>query len=213
MANLTLYSFFRSSSSWRVRIALALKGLEYDYKPVDILNGQQRSDEYLKLNPMGSVPTLIHNGNKLTQSLAILEYLDELYPDPPLLPKNDPIKRCKVRGLSLLIATDIQPLQNIRVMRYIGESKFKFATWAVENGLTALEHSLQETAGRYSYGNDITLADICLVPQIAHAIDRFYIDIKKYRTVSRINDELKSHESFLKAHPENQPDYPNRFQV
>ena len=107
MANLTLYSFFRSSSSWRVRIALALKGLEYDYKPVDILNGQQRSDEYLKLNPMGSVPTLIHNGNKLTQSLAILEYLDELYPDPPLLPKNDPIKRCKVRGLSLLIAADI----------------------------------------------------------------------------------------------------------
>lgn len=203
----TLYSFFRSSCSWRVRIALALKNIEYECKTINLLKNEHKSEEFLAINPMGKVPVFVHNGNKLSQSPAILEYLDEVYPDYPLLPNGDPLKNCKIRNIALLIAADIQPLQNPSVFKYLGGNGNKFATWAVINGLEAVEKELLETSGRYTCGNEITLADIYLVPQVYNAVARFNIEIQNYPVISKVYSELFTHDSFLKTHPKYQPDF------
>ena len=155
---------------------------------------------------MGKVPVLVHNGNKLSQSLALLEYLDEVYPNYTLLPNGDPVKSCKIRNIALLVAADIHPLQNPPVFEYLEGNGKNFATWAVTNGLEAVEKELLETSGRYTCGNEITLADIYLVPQVWNAVTRFNIDIQNYPLISKVYRELITLDSFSKTHPKYQPD-------
>lgn len=208
MSKPVLYSYFRSSCSWRVRIALALKGIEYEYKAVNLLKGEQKGEAYKQVNPQGGVPALVVNDHCLSQSISIIEYLDEVYPDPPLLPENDPIKRADVRRLSLLIAADIQPIQNLKVLKFVGdERKMEFGHWVIDTGFQALEKSLVETAGKYCYGDELTMVDICLVPQVFNA-NRFKVDMSQYPTISRIHDELVKLDAFKAAHFSQQPDCP-----
>uniref|UniRef100_A0A8C8ZHJ5 maleylacetoacetate isomerase n=1 Tax=Prolemur simus TaxID=1328070 RepID=A0A8C8ZHJ5_PROSS len=177
-----LYSYFRSSCSWRVRIALALKGIDH---------------EMITIN-------LIKDGG---QQLAIIEYLEETRPTPRLLPQ-DPKKRASVRMISDLIASGIQPVQNLSILEQVGQEKQ--LTWAqnvITSGFTALEQILQSTAGRCCVGDEVSMADLCLVPQVANA-ERFKVDLTAYPTISRINKTLLSLEAFQVSHPCRQPDTP-----
>ncbi|CAG5126849.1 unnamed protein product, partial [Candidula unifasciata] len=160
-----LYSYFRSSASWRVRIALAIKGVKYEYRAVSLVKGEQFSDEYKKLNPMGQIPTLLIDGHCLTQSLPIIEYLEEKYPEPALLPK-DSFGRAQVRALAEIVNSGIQPLQNLRIIKQVGEGQSEWARHHIEFGFKALEAMMANTAGVYSYGDQVTMADVCLVPQV-----------------------------------------------
>jgi maleylpyruvate isomerase len=175
LAAMRLHGFFRSSASWRVRIALGLKGIAHDKISLDLLKGEHRTPAYLALNPQGLVPALVlDDGVVLTQSLAICEYLDEVVPAPPLLPA-DVVGRAHVRALAQQIACEIQPLQNPRVLNRLrdnGVDKEGVKAWArgvIEDGLDAYEARLAATAGRFSFGDQPTLADICLVPQLGNA--------------------------------------------
>ncbi|KAF6351369.1 glutathione S-transferase zeta 1 [Rhinolophus ferrumequinum] len=166
-----LYSYFRSSCSWRVRIALALKSIDYETVPVNLVKdgGQQFSEEFQALNPMKQVPALKIDGITIGQSLAIIEYLEETRPTPRLLPL-DPKKRCLVRMISDLIASGIQPLQNLSVLQQMGqENRLTWAQKVINSGFNALEQVLQNTAGKYCVGDEVSMADLCLVPQVANA--------------------------------------------
>jgi len=208
MAEPTLYSYFRSSCSWRVRIVLALKNIKYNYEPISLLKGEQRSDEYKLVNPSGTVPCLVINGHSLSQSLSIMEYLEEIYPDPPLLPKGEPIERAVVRRLCNVICADIQPVQNLKVLKKAGDDrKMEWGHWAIHSGFVALEKMLAESAGKYCYGDEITMADCCLVPQVYNA-NRFKVDMSEFPIISRINEELMKHDAFIASHPSKQPDCP-----
>jgi maleylpyruvate isomerase len=212
-----LYSYFRSSASYRVRIALALKGLPYDYAPVHLLKdgGQQLAPEYQALNPEGLVPALVDGSSTLTQSLAIIEYLEETHPEPPLLPSlSAPIERAHVRALALSIACDIHPLNNLRVLRYLvrelkvdedGKNAW-YRHWA-EQGLAAVERQLATSphTGRFCHGDTPTLADCCLVPQVFNA-QRFGCDLSALPTVMRVNEACLALSAFQSAAPEAQPD-------
>ncbi|KXJ29940.1 maleylacetoacetate isomerase [Exaiptasia diaphana] len=205
-----LYSYFRSSCTWRVRAALALKGIEYEYHPVHLVKGggEQHSDDYKKVNPVGQIPALVIDGHTLTESLAIVEYLDETRPDPPLLPKNDPYKRALVREVSLIITSGIQPLQNLRVLQHVGsEKKMEWGKYWIDRGLGSLEKLLETTSGKYCVGDEITMADLCLVPQVYNA-NRFSVDMSKYPIISRINEALSQVDAFKESHPSQQPDCP-----
>ncbi|KAJ1104737.1 hypothetical protein NDU88_002146 [Pleurodeles waltl] len=204
-----LYSYFRSSCSWRVRIALALKGIEYDLVPVNLIKdgGQQLGSDYRKVNPMQQVPALTIDGLKLSQSLAIIQYLDETRPTPRLLPQ-DPKKRAQVRMISDHIVSGIQPLQNLAVLKQVGEEKM--VSWAqhyITRGFQALEQLLQDTAGKYCVEDEVSMADLCLVPQVYNA-ERFKVDLTPYPTITRINQALLELEAFKQAHPSRQPDTP-----
>lgn len=214
-----LYSYFRSSASYRVRIALNLKGLPYETVPVHLLKngGQQFAPEYRALNPDALVPALIDDsGNAagaLTQSLAIIEYLEETHPVPPLLPPS-PLDRAYVRGIALSIACDIHPLNNLRVLRYLvrnlkvsEENKSAWCRHWCEQGLAALETLLarDRRVGLFCYGDAPTLADCCLVPQIANA-QRLNCDLSSMPTLMRINDACLALDAFINAAPANQPD-------
>lgn len=214
-----LYSYFRSSASYRVRIALNLKGLSYETVPVHLVKdgGQQFVPEYRALNPNALVPALIDEANgattALTQSLAIIEYLDEIHPAPPLLPPNA-LDKAYVRGIALMIACDIHPLNNLRVLRYLvrelrinEDDKNNWYRHWCEQGLTALEAMLakDKRVGVFCYGDTPTLADCCLVPQIANA-QRFSCDLSAMPTLMRIHDACLALDSFAKAAPANQPD-------
>ncbi|XP_077995663.1 maleylacetoacetate isomerase-like isoform X2 [Glandiceps talaboti] len=208
MAKPVLYSYFRSSCSWRVRTALALKGIEYETKGVNLLKSEQLSDNYSGANPMQQVPTLDIDGHKLTQSLAILEYLEETRPDPPLLPK-DPAERAVTRQISETIASGIQPIQNLAVLKYVGdEKKAEWGRYWIDRGFQGLEKMLVNTAGKYCVGDQVTMADLCLVPQIYNA-NRFKVDMSQFPTISRINDALSQLDAFKTSHPSNQPDCPD----
>jgi len=205
-----LYSYFRSSCAWRVRIALNYKGIEYETKPVHLLKNEQVEPDYLKINPMGQVPALVINGQSLVQSLAILEYLEEVYPEKrPLLPK-DPVLRAKVRGICELIASGIQPLQNLKVQHQHSpdnpDERFKWAGHWIETGFEALEKTLEETSGEFCVGNEISLADCCLIPQVYNA-ERFKVDVSRFERINRIHDTLSKIPAFQKAHPNQQPDF------
>lgn len=202
-----LYSYFRSSCSWRVRIVLAHKGIEYDTKPIHLLNQEQVSDEYKQLNPMGQVPALVVNDRTLTQSLSIMEYLEEAYPQKPLLPK-DLLLRAKVREVCEIIGSGIQPLQNLSVLQKVGEGKMEWGHFYINKGFVALEQVLGKSAGKYSVGDEISFADCCLVPQVFNA-NRFKVDMAAFPTISRVHDALSSLETFKAAHPTNQPDCPD----
>ncbi|XP_040831179.1 maleylacetoacetate isomerase isoform X1 [Ochotona curzoniae] len=204
-----LYSYFRSSCSWRVRIALVMKGIDYETVPINLIKdgGQQFSEEFQVLNPMMQVPALKIDGFTLGQSLAIIEYLEETRPNPRLLPQ-DPKKRATVRMISDLIAGGIQPLQNLSVLKQVGEqNQLPWAQKAISSGFTALEQILQSTAGKYCVGDEVSMADLCLVPQVANA-ERYKVDLSPYPIINRINKTLLTLEAFQVTHPSRQPDTP-----
>ncbi|KAM6201611.1 maleylacetoacetate isomerase [Rhynchocyon petersi] len=204
-----LYSYFRSSCSWRVRIALTLKGIDYETVPVNLVKdgGQQFSKEFQALNPMKQVPALKIDGITIGQSLAIIEYLEETRPTPRLLPQ-DPKKKASVRMISDIIAAGIQPLQNLSVLKQVGqENQLAWAQNVISSGFSALEKILQSTAGKYCVGDEISMADLCLVPQVANA-ERYKVDLTPYPTINRINKTLLALEAFQATHPCRQPDTP-----
>lgn len=210
-----LYTYFRSSAAYRVRIALNLKGLKADYRYVHLVKdgGQQHKPEYLAVNPQGLVPALVDGGPVLTQSLAIIEYLDETHPQPPLLPK-DALGRARVRALAQIVACDIHPVNNQRILKYL-EKEFSadeaarnrwYRHWIIE-GFNALEKLLagNPATGKFCHGDQPTLADICLVPQVFNA-KRFSVDLAPYPAIQRINDQCLNLKVFAEAAPEKQAD-------
>ncbi|MBL8483045.1 MAG: maleylacetoacetate isomerase [Rhodocyclaceae bacterium] len=207
-----LYSYFRSSASFRVRIALNLKGLEHAIVPVHLLHGEQLQPAFLGVNPAGLVPALAEHGAVLTQSLAIMEYLDETHPEPPLLP-GTPLDRARMRALALAIACEIHPLNNLKVLKYLkhalGASDDARNAWYrhwVESGLAALERQLEPgPPGRYCHGERPTLPDCCLVPQIFNA-RRFDCRLDHVPGVMRIFDQCMQLDAFQRAAPAAQPD-------
>ncbi|MDC7702118.1 maleylacetoacetate isomerase [Vogesella indigofera] len=208
----TLYGYFRSSAAYRVRIALNLKGLAYAQAPVSLLRGEQRSADYLALNPQGLVPALLDNGVLLTQSLAICEYLDEAYPDSARLLPDGAVLRARVRAVAQAIACDIHPLNNLRVLNYLktelGQGEDARNGWYrhwVATGFAALEQQLAASAGRYCFGDALTLADVCLLPQVFNA-QRFAIDMGGYPLLARIAANLEQVPAFADAQPSRQPD-------
>ncbi len=209
-----LYDYFRSSAAYRVRIALNLKGIAPERAFVHLRRGAQRADEYLALNPQGLVPSLVtDDGDVLTQSLAIIEWLDESYAEPPLLPA-DAAGRARVRALALAIACDIHPLNNLRVLNYLtgtfGATDAQKDGWYrywCDVGLEALETQLarESATGTYCHGATPTLADICLVPQLANA-RRVELDLAPYPTLLRIEAACMALPAFANAAPARQPD-------
>ncbi len=207
-----LYSYFRSSAAFRVRIALNLKGIAYEMESVHLVKdgGHNRRPEYRAINPQMRVPTLITSaGETLIQSLAIIEYLDEVHPQPPFLPK-DPIDRAKVRALADLIACDIHPLNNTSPLRYLknamGQQQSAIDAWYhhwVLEGFEALEALIGP--GTYLYGDAVTLADICLVPQVYNA-RRLKVPLDKFPKIVAVNAACMKLPAFDRARPENQPD-------
>ncbi|XP_028293783.1 maleylacetoacetate isomerase isoform X2 [Gouania willdenowi] len=204
-----LHSYFRSSCSWRVRIAFALKGIDYDQVPVNLIKdgGLQHTEQYKAVNPMQQVPALQIDGLTLSQSLAMIEYIDETRPGPRLLP-DDPKERAQVRMISDLIASGIQPLQNLYVIQKCGTDKVQWAQHFISRGFEGLEQILKQTAGKYCVGDEISMADICLVPQVYNA-ERFKVDMEKYPTIKMINQTLVEVEAFRASHPSCQPDTPD----
>jgi maleylacetoacetate isomerase len=212
---LKLYTYFRSSAAYRVRIGLNLKGLPYETIPVHLLKngGEQLQEGYRSVNPAALVPSLEDDGHVLTQSLAILEYLDEVHPETPLLPA-DALGRARVRALAQTVACDIHPLNNLRVLRYLTrilkvgeEAKNQWYRHWIELGLRTLEVHLNERpeTGAFCHGDTPTIADCCLVPQVFNA-QRFDVDLAPYPTVMAIHDRCNELEAFAAAHPSRQPD-------
>jgi maleylpyruvate isomerase len=210
-----LYSYFRSSAAYRVRIALNIKGLPYDYAPIHLLKdgGQQLKPDYTRLNPQALVPTLVDGSAVLTQSMAIIEYLEEIHPAPPLLPST-PVARARVRALAQGIACDIHPLNNLRVLRYLkrdlnlsDEARDAWYRHWVETGLLALERMLADSpdTGIYCHGATPTLADACLIPQVFNA-RRLDCDLSATPVIERIDAACRALPAFAQAAPENQPD-------
>lgn len=210
-----LHGYFQSSAAYRVRIALNLKGLAYENTPHNLRHGEQRDAAYLRLNPQGLVPALDTGGAVLTQSLAILEWLEETHPEPALLPKAAE-DRARVRALAQVCAADIHPINNLRVLRYlkndleIDQERIDrwYRHWIVE-GFTALESMLSSDGrtGRFCHGDQPGLADICLVPQMFNA-DRFDVDLAPFPTLARIREAANRLPAFAKAAPFEQPDAP-----
>jgi maleylpyruvate isomerase len=208
-----LYSYFRSSAAYRVRIALHLKGLPFDYAPVHLRNGEQHADAYRAVNRQELVPTLIDGDTVVTQSLAVIEYLDERHPEPPLLPST-PAGRARVRAIALAIVCDIHPLNNLRVLRYLvrtlnvgEEAKDAWYRHWIDTGLGALEAQLtaDSTTGTFCHGDSPTMADVCLVPQLANA-RRANISLDSYPTLLRIDASCRALDAFARAAPDSQPD-------
>lgn len=218
--SLKLYTYFRSSAAYRVRIALNLKGLDVDMAPIHLLRkgGEQLEQAYRSINPESLVPALVDQSDDegsqvLTQSIAIIEYLDEMYPEPPLLPAA-PLDRAYVRGIALSIACDIHPLNNLRVLRYLvrdlGTSEDAKNAWYrhwCENGLAALERriSADGRAGKFCMGDQPTMADCCLVPQLANA-RRVDTDLSRMPALLRIEEHCAQLDAFIQAEPARQPD-------
>jgi len=208
-----LYSYWRSSAAYRVRIALALKNIQHDIHPVHLINngGEQNSDEYGKVNPNHLVPTLVDGDLVLNQSMAIMQYLDDKFPDVALLP-NDIAGRAIAHSLALDIACEIHPLNNLRVQQYLSsemnlndENKAKWVHHWMNKGFTALEQRLHTTSGDYCYKNEVTMADLCLIPQVYNA-KRVGVDLTAFPIISAIVERCNKLPAFIKAMPENQVD-------
>jgi maleylacetoacetate isomerase len=208
----TLYSYFRSSAAYRVRIALNLKGIDYATIPIHLQRdgGQQKKEDYRAVNPLMRVPVLrLDSGAVLSQSLAIIEYLDEVHPQPPLLPR-DPVGRARVRAAALVIACDIHPLNNLSPLRYLknelGQTQAKIDAWYhhwILAGFDALEEMVAPAP--YAFGSEVTLADICLVPQVANA-RRLKVPLDRFPRIVAIDEACAKLPAFEQALPENQPD-------
>jgi maleylpyruvate isomerase len=210
---LKLYDYWRSGTSHRLRIALALKGLEYTQESVDLLAGGQRAPEHVTRNPQGFVPVLDTGEALLTQSPAIVEWLDEAHPAPPLLPR-DAVARAKVRAIANVVACDIHPLGNQRVLKYLREEYGKddaaIAAWALRwigDGFSAIERLLADgPGGPWCWGAAPTLADVCVVPQIYAAVSRYKFDIQRYARLAEVDAAAAAHPAFQAAHPTRHPD-------
>lgn len=210
-----LYDYWRSSAAFRMRIALNLKGLEATREYVHLRRKDQSSEAYLAVNPQGLVPTLVDDdGTHITQSMAIIEYLEETRPDTPRLLPDDPRGRARVRAISQAIACDIHPLNNLRVLRHLGgelgiDEETRNEKWYrhwIDEGMRGLEGMLAGgEAGRFCHGDTPTMADVCLVPQVYNA-QRFGCDLSAFPTAVRINDACLERAPFRDALPENQPD-------
>ena len=210
MARAILHDYWRSSAAYRVRIALNLKGVDYDQVPVDLAAGKQRGAEYRALNPQGFVPMLDIDGLRLTQSLAIIVYLDQTRTDPPLMPR-DPADGAHVRSLAMVIACDIHPLNNLRVLKYLTsdmrlkdpQSSAWYDHW-VREGFAALETIAAPRSGRFLFGDTPTIADVCLVPQMYNARHRSSVDLGDFPTLVRADANAQILEAFAAAHPSKQ---------
>lgn len=185
-----------------------MKGIGYETHAVNLLQDANLQSDYKELNPMGQVPALVIDGHTLADSVTIMEYLDETRPEPPLFPRNDPFKKALVRQVCQCIAGGIQPLQNLAVLRYLGEDrKAEWAHHFINKGFRNLEKILEGTSGKYCVGDEVTMADLCLVPQVFNA-NRFKVDMSPFPTISRINETLSHLEAFKASHPTKQPDCP-----
>ena len=209
MPQAILHDYYRSSASYRVRIALNIKGVEYERRPVNLLEGQQQSDEYRALNPQGFVPMLEIDGHRLVQSLAIINYLDLRFPTPPLIP-TPAAERAHVVAMAMMVACDIHPLNNLRVLKYLknelGHSQEEVDAWYahwISEGLPALEAFAAPTAGKFLFGDAPTAADVCLVPQLFNA-RRFNVPLDGYPTLVRADENANRLEAFAAAHPDRQ---------
>ena len=205
-----LYSYCKSSASYRVRIGLNLKHLNYSIVPVNLLENQQRSAEYKEKNPQGLVPALMVENQSLTQSLAILEWLDENYPNPSIIP-GDSFQKAQIRSTAYAVACDIQPIQNLRVLKHLiaeyevdENGKENWIRHWIGLGFEAVEKKIE--AAPYCFGSHPTLADICLVPQVYNA-KRFKLDMSPYPKISKVVSACNELDAFQKAAPENQPDF------
>jgi maleylacetoacetate isomerase len=214
-ADFVLYGYFRSSAAFRARIALNLKGIEPELRFVHLLKdgGQQHNPDYKALNPQELIPALVHDGHLITQSLAIIEYLDEIAPEPPLLPK-DALGRARVRAIAYAVACDIHPVNNLRVNQYLkrtfnadGDAQIAWQRHWIGLGFDALETMLSSSkeTGKFCHGDAPTIADICLIPQMANA-KRVHLDFTPYPTLARIESHALTHPAFVAALPANQPD-------
>jgi maleylacetoacetate isomerase/maleylpyruvate isomerase len=209
---LTLHSFWRATAPYRVRIGLALKGLAYDYVAVDIVGGEGHRAPYDEVNPLGLVPALVTDDGVLTQSLAILEWLDETHPEPPLLPKS-PGERAIARAMAETVACDIHPLNNLRILRALdrlghpagGEDQQVWASRWINEGFAALEPLVARHGGGFAFGETPTIADCCLVPQIWSS-SRFKVDLTPFPALRGVYAKAAEHPAFIAAHPERQPD-------
>ncbi|MBO0750434.1 MAG: maleylacetoacetate isomerase [Porphyrobacter sp.] len=210
-APLTLHGYWRSGTSYRTRIALEIKGVAYEQAPVDLRAGDQKSDAFRALNPQGLVPALETPDGVLTQSPAILEWLEERYPEPPLLPR-EPGGRAIVRAMAMAVACDIHPLNNLRVLKYLkhplGHEQPAIDSWIghwIGQGFAALEATIARHGGRFAYGDSLTLADCHLVPQF-YAAERYSVDCSAYpRLVESVRNAM-AEEPVRRAHPDLQPD-------
>ena len=209
MARAILYDYFRSSAAYRVRIALNLKGIDYESRQVDLREGQQKADEYRRLNPQGLVPMLEIDGHRLTQSLAIINYLDLRYPNQPLIPAAA-AERAHVVAMAMAIACDIHPLNNLRVLNYLkdelGQGQEAIDRWYahwISTGLQGLEAMAAPRAGAFLFGDAPTGADVCLVPQLYNA-RRFNVPLDDYPTLLRADENANKLEAFAAAHPDRQ---------
>lgn len=214
-SDFVLYNYFRSSASYRVRIALELKGIAYEYRPVHLVNngGEQYKTEYRELNPSREVPTLVHKGKVIAQSLAIINYLDSVASGPKLFPA-DPYQRALVMQACEIINSGAQPPGNLRVLKLLveifgandGQKDIWTKHW-IRYGLETMEAFLKKHAGKYSFGDEVTAADCALIPHMFNA-DRFKVSTDNYPTLKRIAENCEKLEAFKKASPSQQPDYP-----
>jgi maleylacetoacetate isomerase len=209
MSRPILYGAVRSSAAYRVRIALNLKGVDYESRQLNLLSGEQQAAEYRAINPQGLVPMLEIDGHRLTQSLSIIMYLASRFPDPPLLP-SDPADAAHVRGMALAIACDIHPLNNLRVLRYLKAELAQPQEWIdrwyvhwITEGFTALEATAAPRAGDFLFGDQPSIADICLVPQLFNA-RRYDLALDAYPTLLRAEANANRIEAFAAAHPDRQ---------
>ena len=211
--SLTLASYWRSSCSWRVRIALHLKGISYETLPVHLVKdgGEQHTDAHRGLNPMRELPVLLVDDQPIAQSMAILEYLDETQPEPRLLP-SQAFDRAKVRQMAEVINSGIQPIQNLRVMQKLGrdfdlpkEAQVGWSRDWITFGFDALETLVESYGGTHCFRDSITMADLCLIPQLYNA-RRFGVDLDRYPRLVKVEAQLQGHPAFTAAHPDTQPD-------
>ena len=211
---ITLTTYFRSTAAYRVRIALNHKGIDHTLLPVNLLTGEHKEDSFLAHNPQGLLPTLKIDVAVVTQSMAILEYIEETYPQSALLP-DDGLQRAAVRSLAHSIACDIHPLNNLRVLKYlvnevnVDESgKLKWYHHWLELGFSAIEKQLAHNADRenFCFGSSVTMADVCLIPQVYNA-NRFNFDLSNYPLISEVNEHCLQLPAFAKSAPEHQPDF------
>ncbi|GJL95260.1 MAG: maleylacetoacetate isomerase [Hyphococcus sp.] len=207
-----LFGYWRSSATYRVRIALALKGLDYEYEPINLLKGEQRSEAYLAKNPLALVPALeTEDGAIIVQSLAIMEYLEEAFPSPSIFP-TDAIGRAKARTIATTLASEAQPFMNLRIQNYLkneaGLDEAALKQWLNQwpgGAMAAVEKMVAETRGDFCVGDTLTVADCCLVPQWFAAI-RFGVDVSGFTQLNEIYERCLKHPAFEKAHPLKQPD-------
>lgn len=210
-----LYNYYRSSCSYRVRIALHIKNISFEYIPVHLIKngGEQHSEEYKRLNPEGQVPCLVHNNHVITQSMAILQYLEDLYPSPVLFPKE---KKTQVISLCEIINSGVQPLQNLTVLKYLKtnwsrreEDRNKWLRFWIQKGLSAVEKKVRENKwGPFAIGRTITAAELFIIPQIYNA-KRFNVNLKNFPKLLAIEELCQNFPAFKKAHPDTQPDSPS----